>query len=174
MRTRDLLELPYWDAQEFFDQASVPNRYQETSQFASQVPDNVIEELFRMWRSWPGTVPAARWTVFRTGGQVNVRKPGDMAFVHRTSQWIISTDIDWSDCDAQPAIEANLQWQRGVQDYLSSALGNLGSYYNFPDPGLQNPAEAYWGSNLARLISVKRQVDPNCVFNPPRNQGIPC
>jgi Berberine and berberine like len=45
-------------------------------------------------------------------------------------------------------------------------------YYNFPDPGLDKPARAYWGSNLPRLREVKRRYDPDSVFTPPRNQGI--
>jgi FAD/FMN-containing dehydrogenase len=172
-----LLELPYWDAQEFFAEQPVPNRYQETSLFAREIPDTVIDELFRMWKTWPGKtwtdkVSAARWEVYRTGGKVNAVPADAMAFVHRTSQWIITTDIDWSGADTPQAIATNLNWQRGVQNALSAMLGNMGSYYNFPDPGLENHATAYWGSNLAKLTAIKLQVDPNFVFTPPHNQWI--
>jgi FAD binding domain-containing protein/berberine-like enzyme len=167
-----LLELPYWDAQAFFAQQPVPNRYQETSLFAREIPDSVIDKLFQMWPTWPGTVSAARWGVYRTGGKVNKVPPDATAFVHRISRWMIATDIDWSGSDTPQAIAASLQWQRGVQNTLSAMLGNLGSYYNFPDPELENHPTAYWGSNLERLKRVKLQVDPDLVFTPPHNQWI--
>jgi FAD/FMN-containing dehydrogenase len=169
---RDLRELLYWDAQEFFDEISSPNRYQETSLFTRAVPDNVIDELFRMWRTWPGTVKGAHWTLYRTGGKVNAVAPGAMAFVHRSSQWMITTDIDWTGAETEQAVSANLQWQRAVHNTLSEMLGRMGSYYNFPDPALENHARAYWGSNLAQLVHAKLQVDPDFVFTPPRNQWI--
>jgi len=52
-------------------------------------------------------------------------------------------------------------------------LGQPGSYQNFPDPALDDHAKAYWGSNLSRLSQIKKKYDPNSVFTPPRNQGIP-
>ena len=95
-----------------------------------------------------------------------------MAFVHRSSQWIITTDIDWSGEETHQELAANLQWQRGVQNRLDEMLGRPGSYYNFPDPELADHAKAYWGNNLAKLVQVKRQFDPDFVFTPPRNQWI--
>jgi FAD/FMN-containing dehydrogenase len=176
-QSRALLELPYWDAQGFFAESPVPNRYQETSLFCREITDKVIAELFRMWKDWPGKnlankVSAALWTVYRTGGKVNAVLPGDMAFVHRDSKWMITTDINWSGADTPQAIATNLKWQRDVQNTLRAMPGLSGSYYNFPDPGLENHATEYWGTNLARLKAIKRQVDPNFVFTPPRNQWI--
>jgi FAD/FMN-containing dehydrogenase len=170
--SKALRELPYWDAQEFFEVLASPNRYQETSLFAPEVSDKVVDELFGMWKTWPGTVSAARWTFYRTGGKVNAVAPDAMAFVHRSSRWMVTTDIDWSGSEGQQAIDTNLQWQRGVHDALNAILGRPGSYYNFPDPGLENHARAYWGNNLAKLAGVKLQVDRDFVFTPPRNQWI--
>ena len=95
-----------------------------------------------------------------------------MAFVHRSSRWIITTDIDWGGGDTPQHIDENLKWQRLVHDIFFMTLGRPGSYYNFPDPGLANHARAYWGSNLAQLVHAKLQVDPDLVFTPPRNQWI--
>jgi hypothetical protein len=69
-------------------------------------------------------------------------------------------------------VDDNLKWQRDVQNHFSTMLGNPGSYYNFPDPGLENHATAYWANNLPRLMQVKTRCDPQRVFTPPRNQGI--
>lgn len=170
--SKDLRELPYWDAQEFFEVIGSPNRYQETSLFAPEVSDDFIGAIFGVWPSWPGSASAARLTCYRLGGKVNTVPSDATAFVHRSARWIVTTDIDWSGGDSKQVVDDNLKWQRDVQNHFSTMLGNPGSYYNFPDPGLQNHGQAYWGSNLPRLLEAKRQVDPHDVFNPPRNQGI--
>jgi FAD/FMN-containing dehydrogenase len=170
--SKDTLELPYWDAQEFFEVEALPNRYQETSLFAREVSDDFIAEIFRIWPTWPGTVSAARLTCYRVGGKVNTVAPDATAFVHRSYRWIVTTDIDWGGGDSQQAVDDNLKWQRQVQNTFSMMLGRPGSYYNFPDPGLENHARAYWGDNFWRLLQVKGRYDPDFVFSPPRNQGI--
>ena len=170
--SKDLVELPYWDAQEFFEIIGSPNRYQETSVFADEISDDFIGAIFGVWPSWPGTVLAARLSAYRLGGQVSKVPPGATAFAHRSAKWLVSTDIDWSGGDSAQTVATNLQWQRAVHNAFSDLLGKPGSYYNFPDPGLPNHARAYWGSNLDRLVAIKRLVDPNKMFNPPRNQGI--
>jgi FAD/FMN-containing dehydrogenase len=168
-----LVTLPYWDAQDFFEIEAIPNRYQETSLFAGEVSDTFFATMFDILPTWSATASAARMTAYRVGGKVNKVAPADTAFVHRTSRWIVTTDIDWSGGASQQVIDDNLEWQRYLQKSLSTILGNPGSYYNFPDPGLENPAQAYWGGNLERLSRIKQHYDPNLVFTPPRNQGIP-
>jgi FAD/FMN-containing dehydrogenase len=169
---KDLQVLPYWQAQEFFEVIGSPNRYQETSLFAREVSDDFIGAFFGVWPSWPGTVSAARMTCYRTGGKVNLPSADAMAFVHRSSRWMVTTDIDWSGEGSPQAVADNLKWQREVQNHFSAMLDNPGSYYNFPDPGLKDHATAYWGSNLDQLAKIKRKIDPNTVFTPPRNQWI--
>lgn len=167
-----LVELPYWPAQDFFDIQSLPNRYQETSFFMRALTDDFIQETVRSLGTWPGTVAQARVTFFLTGGQVNATAPGDTAFVHRNSQWLANTVIDWTECDDTAHITENLEWQRNFHNHLAALVTSSGSYQNFADPGLANHGQAYWGSNLWRLVKVKRQYDPDFVFTPPRNQGI--
>jgi FAD/FMN-containing dehydrogenase len=170
--SKDELYLPYWDAQEFFELEVAPNRYQETSLFAPEVSDDFIDEIFRILPTWPGTVAGAELTAYRTGGKVNTVASDAMAFVHRSSKWIVTTDIGWTGRESQHDLHTNLRWQRNVQNTFSLMLGRPGSYYNFPDPGLDNHAQAYWGKNYWRLLQVKGRYDPDFVFTPPRNQGI--
>ena len=172
--SNDLLELPYWDAQEFFEERAYPNRYQETSLFARDITDDFIAKMFDDWfYTRPQTIQALRATVYRVGGKVNEIEPDATAFVHRKPyKWMITTDLDWSN-PHDPNLPGNLAHQRKMQNAFSDLLGNPGSYQNFPDPGLKDPAAAYWGSNLARLSQIKKKYDPNSVFTPPRNQGIP-
>lgn len=37
-------------------------------------------------------------------------------------------------------------------------------YPNWPDPDLADPARAYYGTNLARLLRVKARYDPDNAF----------
>jgi hypothetical protein len=167
-----ILPLPYWLAQDFLDITAVPNRYQETSVFADKLTDDFIDGAFELLRNWPGSVKDARVTFFLMGGKVNEIKPDATAFVHRPSQWLINTALDWTENDTQADIAYNLKWQRDLQNGLASCFRGGGSYQNFPDPELDNHAKAYWGDNYPRLANVKLRVDPDLVFTPPRNQGI--
>ena len=167
------VEGAYWDIQEFLDQEPIPNRYRETSLFTGLLSDDAIGMLFTTFGTWPGTTSAARITFFRTGGAMNTPAPHATAFVHRRSEWLADTDIDWDDRDTDKDVEDSLQWQRQVHAALDQAFPGQGSYQNFPDPGLVNHGVAYWGTNLERLRKVKLHYDLKRVFTPPQNQEIP-
>jgi FAD/FMN-containing dehydrogenase len=167
-----VLELPYWQAQEFFEIEAEPNRYQETSLFADELSDTLIEEAFSLSRTLPGTAATARLTFFLTGGRVNKIKPDATAFVHRSSQWLINPIVEQWPAD-YAKMDDDLKWQRKVLNRFAEILGGSSCYQNFSDPELDNHAEAYWGANLSLLSKVKAAFDPRSVFTPPRNQGIP-
>jgi len=171
---QEVLELPYWQAQEFFDLGAVPNRYQETSLFAESVSDALIDEAFARMRTLPDTDARARarLTFFLTGGRINKVAQDDTAFVHRSSQWLINPILDWPERNGNTG--EHLVWQRDLHNTIAAMPGIKGSYQNFPDPELlDRHAPAYWGANLARLSKVKHAVDPGGVFTPPRHQDIP-
>ena len=140
---KSILRLPYWLAQDFLDIPAVPNSYQETSVFADELTDGFIAEAFRLLRTWPGTVKNARVTFFLMGGRVKEIEPGATAFVHRSSQWLVNPALDWTENDNQGDIAYNLKWQRDLQNGLAACLRGGGSYQNFPDPELDNHAQAY-------------------------------
>jgi hypothetical protein len=164
----------YWDIQEFLDSVVIPNRYRETSLFTGLLSDDAdaIDTLFTKFGTWPGTTSSARITFFRTGGKMNARASNATAFVHRQSEWLADTSIDWDERDTTDDVCNGLQWQRDVHAVLDQAFAGQGSYQNFPDPGLDNHGVAYWGTNLKRLREVKCRFDPQFVFAPPQNQGI--
>jgi len=168
----EYVEGAYWDIQEFLDQEPIPNRYLETSLFTGLLSDDAIDTLFKTFGTWPSTTSAARITFFRTGGKMNTVAADATAFVHRQSEWLADTDIDWDDRDTIMDVYNSLRWQRDVHARLDQAFAGQGSYQNFPDPGLANHGVAYWGANLNRLLEVKLQYDPKFVFTPPQNQEI--
>ena len=52
-----------------------------------------------------------------------------------------------------------------------SVVKTGGIYVNYPDPDLDNWQRRYWGTNLERLVEVKRKWDPDNVFN--HAQSVP-
>jgi FAD/FMN-containing dehydrogenase len=42
-------------------------------------------------------------------------------------------------------------------------------YPNFPDPDLDDWAQAYYGANYARLVKIKAKYDPHGVFRFPQS-----
>jgi hypothetical protein len=164
--------LPYWDAQTFLEEQGQPNRYQETSRYSGKLSDDFIHEVFHWCRKWPGTKAQATVTIFLAGGFISTIPIAATAFVHRSAQWLIASDLGWTAWDSTDTIERNLAWQRGLHNALGAHLEDGGSYQNFSDPGLADPALGYWGTNLSRLRDIKRRFDPDDVFRPPRRQGI--
>jgi FAD/FMN-containing dehydrogenase len=66
--------------------------------------------------------------------------------------------------------EANLRWIDSVHDALAPYVSRE-AVQSYADPGLPDWANAYYGSNLRRLVAVKRAYDPDNVFRYP--QSIP-
>lgn len=61
----------------------------------------------------------------------------------------------------------------GQQKVITAAQPNASfpAYPGYVDPRLKNAQEQYWGSNLPRLESIKRKIDPHDVFHNP--QSVP-
>ncbi|HMG65332.1 MAG TPA: BBE domain-containing protein, partial [Streptosporangiaceae bacterium] len=65
---------------------------------------------------------------------------------------------------------ANLDWLDGIYGALRP-FGTAEAYQNFIDPALADWQHAYYGANLPRLKQLKRDWDPDRVFQFP--QAIP-
>ncbi len=162
----------YWQAQRFLSEPGPPARYQETSRYCAAITDRIVEEVFRHCRVWPGTRAEAVFKMFHVGGRIRAVPTTATAFVHREAAWLTGTELNWTAQDTPAVVEANLAWQRDFHDACAVLMPDGGSYQNFPDPGLADPATAYYGANLPRLREIKRRIDPDGVFSPPRRQGI--
>lgn len=103
------------------------------------------------------------------GGAYNRVREDATAFVHRNELFLLkhATVVD---AQATPAErQAAQQWLRRSWA-LAGPWGSGRVYQNFPDPDLENWADAYYGSNRARLVQVKRRYDPDGFFR--FNQSI--
>ncbi len=84
------------------------------------------------------------------GGAINRVASDATAFVHRDKLACIQAIYSWSSATTSSTIAAGAQW-------LTSLGANVfdptsGAYQNYIDPTLANWQEAYYGSNLTRLV----------------------
>lgn len=113
------------------------------------------------------------------GGQVGAVAPDATAVAQRDAVMKAVFQTIWTD-ESEDA--ANLAWVRGLYRDVYAATGGVpvpdavsdGSYINYPDTDLADPAwnrsgvpwhELYYKGNYARLRRVKAQWDPRNVFH---------
>jgi hypothetical protein len=95
---------------------------------------------------------------------------GATAFAHREERFLL-LHVAVVEPDA-PATE-----REAARDWLARSWASVhpwgtgGVYPNFPDPDLEDWARAYHGTNLERLIFLKRKYDPEGFFR--FHQSIP-
>jgi Berberine and berberine like len=98
------------------------------------------------WLPWGGayTIPHARAT----------------AFVHRIERFCLKYTAISGRRERRLAAHswADRCWE------MFHVFGTGSVYQNFPDPQLADPARAYFGQNLTRLLNIKHRYDPDDVF----------
>lgn len=101
------------------------------------------------------------------GAKFNQPKPWETAFVHRTSLYWFLINSHWS---GDLAGSSELDWANNFYKAMSPYL-NGEVYQNMPDSTVPHALEAYYGSNLKRLMEIKAKYDPQNVFR--FGQSIP-
>ncbi|KAF9164027.1 hypothetical protein DFQ26_001905, partial [Actinomortierella ambigua] len=88
---------------------------------------------------------------------------------HRGVLYSIQYAVRWNDplskigTLCKPCMDWLASMAKGLQAAYSSGP-TLEAYQNYIDMSIPNQLEAYYGDNLARLVEIKRRVDPNNVF----------
>jgi FAD binding domain/Berberine and berberine like len=97
------------------------------------------------------------------GGAINAVPSAQTAFVHRDKLACIQATYSWSNATSTSEIAAGAQWLA----YLANDVfdPSTGAYQNYIDPTLANWQVAYYGANLARLVSIKQKFDPSNLFS---------
>lgn len=136
--------------------------------FRQPLPTEAIAQLLDRFA---GTrVPGeARDLDFMPWGGAYNRMPSDAtAFAHRDEQYLIEHVAALAPGAPDPAKEAA---HRYVTESWESVhpWGSGRVYPNFPDPALENWADAYYGPNYPRLQRVKARYDPEAFFRFPQS-----
>lgn len=122
------------------------------------LPDAAIAMLVTMVNTAKAANNSGSYIFNHMGGQLARVAPDATAFAHRNAAFSLEY-ATWPngktyDTALPNRMRANMApWSSG------------GAYVNYLDPLLTNSGTAYYGSNLARLQSVKKAYDPNRVFN---------
>jgi hypothetical protein len=101
------------------------------------------------------------------GGAINRVASTATAFAHRDALAGIQRSSSFYMTDSPAVIHAGRTWLDQFTKALRPHVSG-GSYVNYEDPDLANYAEAYYGQNLSRLQQIKKQADPDRVFNFPQ------
>jgi hypothetical protein len=98
------------------------------------------------------------------GGAINTVAPDATAFVHRRALCGLQSSTSWAPGDPLSTVEAAQAWLAQSAAAMSRFVSSA-AYQNYIDPTLVDWAEAYYGSNLPRLVAVKHRYDPDDFFH---------
>ncbi|MFE9123593.1 FAD-binding oxidoreductase [Streptomyces sp. NPDC007172] len=98
------------------------------------------------------------------GGAINRVDPGATAFVHRTSRVLAQYIASW-----RPGTSGATQqsWLTRTHDAMRPYASGA-AYQNYPDPALTDWRTAYYGTAAPRLAALKKQYDPDRLFDFPQ------
>jgi hypothetical protein len=97
------------------------------------------------------------------GGAINRVDKSETAFVHRDKLACIQATYSWSGYASSSEIAAGQRWLTWLGSEVFQP--QTGAYQNYIDPTLVDWKTAYYGSNLDRLVKVKRTYDPDNLFS---------
>ena len=163
----DVVRMPYPTMNTLLDEGfpAYSQNYWMSS-FTSGLPDELIDAAVECFASTPSTMNAIVLEHFH--GAVTRISPTATAVPHRDEGWNLLIPSVWLD----PAeTEANVAWTRDTHAALKEHLVDR-RWLNYlgHDQGVDAVRAAY-GPNWARLVAVKRRLDPENVFH--RNHNIP-
>jgi hypothetical protein len=130
------------------------------SDYIGKVPTAGQLTTFRTAIELRGTASGAL-LIDSYGGALNRVAPAATAFVHRN----VLSSIQYFAAGDPTSARA---WVNNSRASLRPAVTGA-AYVNYIDPALANWQQAYYGTNLARLRTVKRKYDPKNLFHFPQS-----
>jgi FAD/FMN-containing dehydrogenase len=122
--------------------------------FSTALPTTVVATLLEVMAT--GRPRGSRRLTFTAlGGAYSRIAADETAYAHRTQRFVLEHVAQESDG------WVDRSWA------IAHPHGTGGVYPNFPDPRLDDPAHAYHGANLARLVAVTHHYDPARLFQFP-------
>jgi FAD/FMN-containing dehydrogenase len=97
------------------------------------------------------------------GGAIGRVAPDATAFAHRRALFSAQYLAEFQVGTPAATLDEAAAWTHGMRTALQ-AWSSGGAYVNYLDGLLANPAEAYYGANLARLRQLKQAWDPAGLF----------
>jgi len=142
--------------------------------FNRAIDSSGISALVAAIERYPRTGPAggsAGVAFDAMGGAINRVSPGSTAFVHRSGLFTAQYTANYpAGVTGGTGADRSWSWLDGVWSAMRPYASGE-AYQNYVDPRLTGWEQAYYGSNAARLQSVKRSYDPTNLFHFP--QSIP-
>ncbi|MGI9568519.1 MAG: FAD-dependent oxidoreductase [Desulfobulbia bacterium] len=166
--------LDFWQAHDVLaDAMPYDTSFQiRTAYLDKPLNKDAIGTMLNWLERWPGSSFDPVWitSFFLLGGAINSLKRNETAYVHRNAQFLMVMLTAWDKHAKAGTVTQNTHW---ISSYFDSMQKHVlpESYQNFPDLGLTNWSEAYYGENLKRLQSIKRKFDQDNFFHFP--QSIP-
>ena len=142
--------------------------------FNRAIDGNGIAALIAAIERYPRTAPgggSAGFAFDAMGGAINRVSRDATAFVHRSGLFTAQYTANYPDgVTGGTAADRSWSWLDGVWSAMRPYASGE-AYQNYVDPRLTGWEQAYYGSNAARLQTVKRTYDPANLFHFP--QSIP-
>jgi hypothetical protein len=97
------------------------------------------------------------------GGHIGQVGADATAFPHRDASYLAQEFVTFQGSPSSQVVSTNRSWLSSLGSALKPSVSGF-AYVNYIDPTLKGWQQAYYGSNLDRLIQVKQTYDPDDAF----------
>lgn len=169
----DIRLMDYWQARDYLITDDPVGMYDIRSSYVeTSLSGDAIENMLRWMSRWPGgsLLPENMGILFAIGGRVKSVDKDATAYVHRDANFIFQMECSWAPIDKPETVAAQERW---LAEYFADMQKYVmpRTYVNFPNRNTPNWQQAYYGSNLERLMKIKSKYDPDNLFR--FEQSIP-